>query len=239
MKKSSFLAALLLCLSLPLSADEGMWMPNSLSSQLVQKMREMGLQMEDKDIYNADSLSLSNAIVSMNFIGTGSMISPEGLLITNHHVAYGDIYNLSTAECNYLEDGFWAKSREEEIPIPGKSVQFLVRIVDVSEEVEKTRSELEASGVKAGMRKLSHIIETKWKEESGLEASLSSMWAGSKYYLSLYREYSDVRLVAAPPVSIAAFGGDIDNWEWPQHKGDFAIYRVYDSEGKPVTFRMA
>ena len=235
MKKSSILSALLLCLSLPLSADEGMWMPNSLSSQLVQKMREMGLQMEGKDIYNADSLSLSSAIVSMNFIGTGSMISPEGLLITNHHVAYGDIYNLSTTECNYLEDGFWAKSREEEIPIPGKSVQFLVRIVDVSEEVEKTRSELEASGVKAGMRKLSHIIETKWKEESGLEASLSSMWAGSKYYLSLYREYSDVRLVAAPPVSIAAFGGDIDNWEWPQHKGDFAIYRVYDSEGKPVT----
>ena len=106
MKKSSILAALLLCLSLPLSADEGMWMPNSLSSQLVQKMREMGLQMEGKDIYNADSLSLSSAIVSMNFIGTGSMISPEGLLITNHHVAYGDIYGLSTAECNYLEDGF-------------------------------------------------------------------------------------------------------------------------------------
>ncbi|MGM9787487.1 MAG: S46 family peptidase [Candidatus Cryptobacteroides sp.] len=235
MKKSSILAALLLCLSVPLSADEGMWMVNSLSSQLVQKMQKMGLELEGNTIYNTDSLSLSSAIVSMNFIGTGSMISSEGLLITNHHVAYSDIHGLSTAEHNYLEDGFWARSREEEIPIPGKSVQFLVRILDVSEEVEKTRSELETSGVNAGMRKLSHIIEQRWKAETGLEASLSSMWAGSKYYLSLYREYTDVRLVAAPPVSIAAFGGDIDNWEWPQHKGDFVLYRVYDSDGKPIT----
>ncbi|MGM9752589.1 MAG: S46 family peptidase [Candidatus Cryptobacteroides sp.] len=235
MKKSKILAVLLLCFCFPSFADEGMWMVNPLSSKLVQQMQQMGLKLEGECIYSSDSLSLCSAVVSMDFIGTGSMISPDGLLITNHHVAFADIHALSTVEHNYLEDGFWARSREEEIRIPGKKVQFLVKIVDVSDEVEQTRAELEAEGIKAGMRKLSHLIEKKWKEESGLEASLSSMWAGSRYYLSLYREFSDVRLVAAPPVSIAAFGGDIDNWEWPQHKGDFALYRVYDSDGKTVT----
>lgn len=210
-------------------------MVGSLSDRLVRKMQRAGLQLDEKDIYNVEEPSLCGAIVSMNFIGTGSMISPEGLLITNHHVAYADIFSLSTAEHNYLEDGFWARSREEEIRIPGKTVQYLLRITDVTDEVEQLKEDLKEQGINAGMRKLSYLIEKKYKEESGCEASLSSMWAGSKYYLSIYREYDDVRLVAAPPVSIAAFGGDIDNWEWPQHKGDFALYRVYDSDGRPVT----
>ena len=228
-------AALLLCLPVPVRADEGMWMVNSLSDRLVRKMQRAGLQLEGKDIYNVDEPSLCGAVVSMDFVGTGSMISSQGLLITNHHVAYSDVFSLSTAEHNYLEDGFWARSREEEIRIPGKKVQFLVRITDVTDEVEQLKEQLKEQGIKAGMRKLSHLIDKKYREETGCEASLSSMWAGSKYYLSIYREYDDVRLVAAPPVSIAAFGGDIDNWEWPQYKGDFALYRVYGPDGKPIT----
>lgn len=235
MKKNILAVALTALFALPLCADEGMWMVNGLSSTLVRKMRKAGLELDGRTIYNADSLSLCGAVVSMNFVGTGSMISEEGLLITNHHVAYADVHALSTPEHNYLEDGFWAFSREEEIRIPGKTVQFLRRIIDVTDEVEQLKAEAAGQGLNYGMRKLSYIIEKKWKGETGLEASLSSMWAGSRYYLSLYEEYSDVRLVAAPPVCISAFGGDIDNWEWPQHKGDFALYRVYGADGRPVT----
>lgn len=234
-KKLTLALLLLLCMPAFLRADEGMWMVGSLSDRLVRTMQDSGLRLEAGDIYNVDSTSLSGAIVSMNFIGTGSMISPDGLLITNHHVAYADVFSLSSADYNYLEDGFWARSREEEIRIPGKTVQYLLRITDVTDEVEALKADLQAQGIKAGMRKLSHLVEKKYEEQTGCKASLSSMWAGSKYYLSLYKEYDDVRLVAAPPVCIAAFGGDIDNWEWPQHKGDFALYRVYDSDGKPVT----
>lgn len=235
MKRLLAILLLTLCL-LPLKADEGMWMVNSMSDNFIRTMQKKGLKINASKLYDADSdTSISSAIVSLDFIGTGSMISPNGLLITNHHCAYSDVFSLSTAEHNYLENGFWASCMEEEIRIPGKTVQFLRSIVDVSDEVEAFKAECAREGKPAGMRKISYVLEKRWSEKSGLQASLSSMWAGSRYYMSLYEEYSDVRLVAAPPVSIAAFGGDIDNWEWPQHKGDFALYRVYDSEGKPVT----
>ena len=166
--KRLFAIAFLICLPLLAGADEGMWMVNSLSDRLVRKMQRAGLQLEGKDIYNVDEPSLCGAVVSMDFVGTGSMISSQGLLITNHHVAYSDVFSLSTAEHNYLEDGFWARSREEEIRIPGKKVQFLVRITDVSDEVEQLKKQLNEQGIKAGMRKLSHLIEKKYREETGL-----------------------------------------------------------------------
>ena len=220
-------------------ADEGMWMINAIDAALEKKMAERGLQLSAREIYNADApgSSLSDAVVSMEFGCTGSIISDQGLLITNHHCAYSDVHALSTPEHNYLEEGFWAFRSEEEVNITGKSVYFLKRVLDVTDEVLELQADLIAEGKPSGSRRLSHLMEQKYSRETGLEAMLSSMWRGSKYYLALYEVYRDVRLVAAPPVSSAAFGGDIDNWEWPQHKCDFAMYRVYTApDGSPAEY---
>lgn len=228
------LIAALSCLNL--SADEGMWMIHAINSALEKKMQERGLTLNAKDIYDADAegASLADAVVSLDFGCTGSIISDNGLVITNHHCAYSDVHALSTPQHNYLEEGFWAMKSEEEVNIPGKSIYILKKVMDVTDEVSTLSDELRSSGRPAGMRKISYILERKYSEASGLEASLSSYWAGSKYYMALYQVYNDIRLVAAPPVSMAAFGGDIDNWEWPQHKCDFAMYRIYTApDGSP------
>ena len=220
-------------------ADEGMWMINAIDAALEKKMKERGLNLSAREIYNADApgAGVADAVVSMAFGCTGSMISDQGLLITNHHCAYSDVHGLSTPEHNYLEEGFWAFRSEDEVNIAGKSVYFLKRVLDVTDEVLKLQADLIAEGKPSGSRRLSHLIETKYKKETGLDAWLSSMWRGSRYYLALYEVYNDVRLVAAPPVSSAAFGGDIDNWEWPQHKCDFALYRVYTApDGSPAEY---
>ena len=211
------------------NADEGMWMINMVNDALEKKMQERGLELSAQEIYNADAsgASISDAVVSMEFGCTGSIISDNGLLITNHHCAYSDIHGLSTPENNYLEDGFWAFSAEEERVIPGKKVYFLKKVIDVTQEVEDLKSSLEAQGIGSGIRRISYLLEKEYAEKTGYEAWLASMWGGSKYYVALYEVYDDVRLVAAPPVSSAAFGGDVDNWEWPQHKCDFAMYRIY------------
>ena len=220
-------------------ADEGMWMINAIDAALEKKMKERGLELSAREIYNVDApgAGVADAVVSMAFGCTGSMISDQGLLITNHHCAYSDVHSLSTPEHNYLEEGFWAFRSEDEVNIAGKSVYFLKRVLDVTDEVLKLQADLIAEGKPAGSRRLSHLIETKYSKETGLDAWLSSMWRGSRYYLALYEVYNDVRLVAAPPVSSAAFGGDIDNWEWPQHKCDFALYRVYTApDGSPAEY---
>ena len=220
-------------------ADEGMWMIHAIDAALEKKMVERGLELSAGEIYNADApgSSVSDAVVSMEFGCTGSIISDQGLLITNHHCAYSDIHGLSTPEHNYLEEGFWAFRSDEEVNIKDKSVYFLKRVIDVTDEVEAEKDALAKKGVTAGMRKLSYIMEKRYKEQTGLEAWLSSMWRGTRYYIALYEVYRDVRLVAAPPVSSAAFGGDIDNWEWPQHKCDFAMYRVYTApDGSPAEY---
>jgi hypothetical protein len=220
-------------------ADEGMWMIHSIDAALEKKMKERGLELSANELYNADAEGavISDAIVSLEFGCTGSIISDKGLLITNHHCAYSDVHKLSTPEHNYLDEGFWAMHSDEEVNIKGKSVYFLKRVLDVTQEVEAMKTDLDTQSRPMGMRKLSYLLETKYKEETGLDAWLASMWDGSKYYMALYEVYKDVRLVAAPPVSAAAFGGDIDNWEWPQHKCDFAMYRVYTApDGSPAEY---
>lgn len=230
-------AAGLLLSSSSAHADEGMWMVNLISKALETKMQEKGLQLSADEIYDAGSLGLTGAVVSLDFGCTGSIISDEGLLITNHHCAYSDVYKLSTGSRNYLEDGFWAFKSGDEIPIEGKSVYLLRKVIDVTDEVNAARAEADAQGRPSGFRKLSYQMEKKYAAETGYEASLSSMWAGSKYYMALYTVYRDIRLVAAPPVSIAAFGGDTDNWEWPQQKCDFALYRIYTApDGSPAQY---
>ena len=220
-------------------ADEGMWLIQDINAALEKKMQERGLKLSAGEIYNADApgAAVSDAIVSLGFYCTGSIISDQGLLITNHHCAYSDVFALSTPEHNYLEEGYWAVRSDQELPIPDKQVFFLKRVLDVTAEVQNLRKELSDKGLPCGMRRVSHIMESRYKKNTGKEAYLNSMWAGVKYYMALYDVYEDLRLVAAPPVSVAAFGGDTDNWEWPQHKCDFAMYRVYMSpDGKPAKY---
>ncbi len=240
MKKILIIIAVFIGSAVLSRADEGMWMINGIDKALEKQMKQRGLKLSANEIYNADApgATISDAIVSLDFGCTGSVISDEGLVITNHHCAYGDVHALSTDEKNYLEDGFWAMTRDEEIPIPGKNMLFLKRVLDVTDEVNAMIEEITKKGLPYGMRKISYLIEKKYSETSdGLEASLASMWSGEKYYMMFYKVYSDIRLVAAPPVSIAAYGGDIDNWEWPQHKCDFAMYRIYTApDGSPAEY---
>ena len=222
-----------------LKADEGMWMIHAIDAALEKKMQDRGLELSAREIYNADApgSSVADAVVSLEFSCTGSIISDQGLLITNHHCAYGDVHKISTPEHNYLEEGFWAMTSAEEKNIKGKKAYFLKKVLDVTDEVLAMEEQMKSEGKPFGMRKLSHLMEKKYSEETGLEAWLASMWRGSKYYIALYEVYADVRLVAAPPVSAAAFGGDVDNWEWPQHKCDFALYRVYTApDGSPAEY---
>ena len=236
---------LLICITFALlsswtaSADEGMWLIHTINAALEKQMQKRGLKLSANEIYNSDApgTTVADAVVSMEFGCTGSMISKDGLLITNHHCAYGDVHKLSTPEHNYLEEGFWAMRADEEVNIKGKTVWFLKKVIDVTGEVEELKKQYEDEGKILGGRKLSYLMEKKYSEGTDLETWFASMWNGSKYYVAFYKVYRDVRLVAAPPVSSAAFGGDIDNWEWPQHKCDFAMYRIYTApDGSPAEY---
>lgn len=231
-----FLTAVALIIGATAFADEGMWMIQDINEALEKNMRARGLKLAANEIYNdeAPGTAVSDAVVSIGFYCTGSVISDQGLIITNHHCAYSNIAKLSTPEHNYLEDGFWAMTSEEEIPIEGETVFFLKKVFDVTEEVKGIMKEFRASGKPFGIRKISAIMEKRYKEATGMECILSSMWAGEKYYMSVYKTYTDLRLVAAPPQSIGYFGGNQDNWTWPRHNCDFTIYRIYE-DGKPMT----
>lgn len=226
----------MLLFSVTAFADEGMWMIQDINEALEKNMKARGLQLEANEIYNSDApgTAVSDAVVSLGFYCTGSVISNQGLIITNHHCAYSNIAKLSTPEHNYLEEGFWAMSMEKEIPIPGEQVFFLKKVIDVTDEVKSLQDELRSKNQKFGNRKLCAVMEEKYKKDTGMECMMSVMWAGEKYYMSVYKVYTDLRLVAAPPVCIGYFGGDEDNWEWPRHNCDFAMYRIYE-DNKPVT----
>ncbi len=237
--KKSILTLSLVLFSLSVFADEGMWLVNLLNKQMYATMKSKGLKLTPDEIYNEGGTSLKDAIVALDGgMCSGSVISANGLMITNHHCAYGDIHALSTPAKNYLEDGFWAMKQDDEIPIKGKTVTFLRRVLDVTDEVNIVIDSLDKAGPRSVFfgRRLSAIMEKRYSNQP-YEVSLNSMWRGSKYYMFFYETYSDVRLVGAPPVSIGAYGGETDNWGWPQHKGDFAIYRIYTSkEGKPAEY---
>jgi len=240
MKKSLLTLFLSFFLFMPFAmADEGMWMVNLLDKQLYNQMKNKGLKLKANEIYNENGGALTDAIVAIDGGScSGSIISAEGLMITNHHCAYGDVHALSTNTKNYLEDGFWALNRDQEINIKGKTVTFLRKVLDVTDEVNLIIDSLDKKGPRGifFMAKVSGVVEKRY-ESTPYEKSLSSMWRGSKYYLYFLETYTDIRLVGAPPVSVGAFGGETDNWGWPQHKGDFAMYRVYASkDGKPAEY---
>ena len=219
-------------------ADEGMWLP-SLISQRIADMQEKGFTLDAEDIYSINQASLKDAVVLFGRGCTGELISPEGLLITNHHCGYSQIQQHSSVEHDYLKDGFWAMSRAEELPNKGLSVSFLDRMEDVTEVIlkgydpnmtEEQRVELVRNNSKS-------LIESVTAGGNGMRATVEALYYGNQYFLFVYREYSDVRLVGAPPSSIGKFGGDTDNWMWPRHTGDFSMFRIYaDKDNNPAAY---
>ena len=229
--KKHFLSIIAALVPLCAVADDGMWLPNLISARIAD-MQTKGFRLSAEDIYSVNQASLKDAVVLFGRGCTGELISSEGLLITNHHCGYGQIQSHSSVEHDYLRDGFWAMTRAEELPCPGLSVSFLERMDDVSSQVLR--------GYEAGMDERqrdsvvransARLIEEATADEKGLRASVEAMYYGNIYYIFIYREYTDIRLVGAPPSSIGKFGGDTDNWMWPRHTGDFSMFRVYAGE---------
>ncbi len=219
-------------------ADEGMWLPSQISEK-IKEMQEKGLELSAADLYSLEQVSLKDGIVQFGRGCTGELISAEGLLITNHHCGYGQIQAHSSVEHDYLTNGFWAMNRSEELPNPGLTVRFLVRMEDVTEAVlngyvstmsEEQRLETVAKNSKT-------IIEEAQKEGISYSADILPLFYGNVYYMFVYQVFSDVRLVGAPPSSIGKFGGDTDNWMWPRHTGDFSIFRIYaDKNNNPAPY---
>ena len=237
MKKVT-IVVLALMLALGAKADEGMWLP-SLISQRITDMQEKGFRLSAEDIYSVNQASLKDAVVLFGRGCTGELISAEGLLLTNHHCGYGQIQKHSSVEHDYLKDGFWAMSREEELPNPGLSVSFLERMEDVTDIIlngyESGMSEDQRVGIVKNNSKA--LIDEVTKDGKGLRATVEALYYGNQYFLFLYRQYEDVRLVGAPPSSIGKFGGDTDNWMWPRHTGDFSMFRIYaDKNNNPAPY---
>ena len=219
-------------------ADEGMWLP-SLISQRIADMQEKGFKLDAEDIYSINQASLKDAVMLFGRGCTGELISPEGLLLTNHHCGYSQIQKHSSVEHDYLKDGFWAMSREEELPNPGLSVSFLEKMEDVTDRVlEGYTPDMSEDQRVAIVQKNSDAIKAEAVAAgNGLRATVEALYYGNQYFLFLYRQYDDVRLVGAPPSSIGKFGGDTDNWMWPRHTGDFSMFRIYaDKNNNPAPY---
>ena len=238
MRKTLTIILLTILAGFSAKADEGMWLP-SLISQRIADMQEKGFKLDADDIYSINQASLKDAVVLFGRGCTGELISPEGLLLTNHHCGYSQIQKHSSVEHDYLKDGFWAMSREEELPNPGLSVSFLERMEDVTDRVLEgyTPDMSEAQRV-AIVKKNSDAIKAEAVAAgNGLRVTVEALYYGNQYFLFLYRQYDDVRLVGAPPSSIGKFGGDTDNWMWPRHTGDFSMFRIYaDKNNNPAPY---
>ena len=238
MKKTLTIILLTVLAGLSARADEGMWLP-SLISQSITDMQEKGFRLNAEDIYSINEASLKDAVVLFGRGCTGELVSPEGLLLTNHHCGYSQIQQHSSVEHDYLKDGFWAMSREEELPNKGLSVSILERMEDVTELIlkgyEPGMSESERVAIVKENSKA--LIEQVKKEGKGFRATVEALYYGNQYFLFVYRQYDDVRLVGAPPSSIGKFGGDTDNWMWPRHTGDFSMFRIYaDKDNNPAPY---
>ena len=216
----------------------GMWIPSLLEGVNEQEMQQLGSKMTAKDIYDVNNSSLKDAIVHFNGGCTSEVISPKGLLLTNHHCGYGAIQSHSSVESDYLADGFWAMSLEEELPNPGMVVTFIKRIDDVTEAVFAGVSDDMSAAEKSNIisSNISNVTENALKE-AWQSASVKSFYNGNQYLLFITEVFRDVRLVGAPPSSIGKFGADTDNWMWPRHTGDFSMFRIYaDQNNRPADY---
>ncbi len=242
--KTYLLAMAALSAGTVMHADEGMWLLQLMKQQnSIELMKKQGLQLEADDLYNPNGVSLKDAVGIFGGGCTGEIISPEGLILTNHHCGYASIQQHSSVEHDYLTDGFWAKNRNEELPTPGLKFQFIHRIEDITELVNAKVTAGEVSETEALTRpflsKLAKELLEKsdLKEKKGIEVQALPFYAGNKFYLFYKKVYTDIRMVAAPPSSIGKFGGETDNWMWPRHTGDFSLFRVYaDANGDPAEY---
>lgn len=236
--KKFILSFLLAAFILPVQANEGMWFLMHIERLNYRDMQKMGLQLTPEEIYSINNASLKDAIVQFNRGCTAEIISDSGLVLTNHHCGYSQIAELSTAENDYLTNGFWAGNNAEELKPKKLSVRFFVRMDDVSKRilnlVNDTMTEAEREAT------INHEIakiEQENNDGGKFTVSVKSFYQGNEFYYFVYQDYNDVRLVGTPPASIGKFGGDTDNWEWPRHTGDFSLFRVYaDKDGNPAEY---
>ncbi len=239
MKRILILSVILFLTAIaPVNADEGMWLPMLIQRLNQRDLQKMGLQLTPEEIYSVNNASLKDAIVSMGGFCTGEIISANGLMLTNHHCGYDAIRTNSTVEKDYLTNGFWAGSYQDELPNDGLFVSFLVRMEDVTAQVlsavEGITSEAERNKKIAEVRM---AIAAEAEKDTHYEAEVSSFYAGNEFYLFVYEIFRDVRLVGTPPESVGKYGGDTDNWMWPRHTGDFSLFRVYAGpDGKPAEY---
>ncbi len=239
MKNKVLTIVVLLGMAMPIArADEGMWLPMFIQRLNYTDMQTMGLKLTPEEIYSVNNSSLKDAILIFGRGCTGEVISTQGLILTNHHCGYGQIQAHSSVEKDYLTDGFWASRFEEELPNEGLTAKFLVRMEDVTARVLKgINEELAESERNRLIRETIAVIEKEAVEGTHYDASVQGFFYGSEYYLFVYETFKDVRFVGAPPSSIGKFGYDTDNWMWPRHTGDFALFRVYAGpDGKPAAF---
>ncbi len=220
-------------------ADEGMWLPSLIYKLNIAEMQKMGCELSAEAIYSINNSSLKDAVVALDHGScTAELISKDGLLLTNHHCGFGEIQKHSSVEHDYLRDGFWAMSRDEELPNPGKSVTFLVSIEDVTDKVlaEVTDDMSESERMKA-VRKVSSKLEQEARGDTHYETYVRSFFNSNQYFLFVAETFKDIRLVGAPPQALGKFGGDTDNWMWPRHTNDFSMFRVYcGPDGKPASY---
>ena len=243
MKKIVCMALAALLLSFSAFADEGMWLLPLLQKMNGKAMADLGCRLTPEQIYSVNHSSIKDAVVQFGGGCTGEIISDEGLLVTNHHCGYGSIQSLSTPEHNYLEDGFWAMNRNEELPVPGLTVKFLQRMDDVTKVVEKAIKEASKKTKDEGEIKKAVAEAVKAIEQKAVAdyphctARVTPFYNENVYYLIIYKTYRDVRFVGAPPASMGKFGGETDNWMWPRHTCDFSMFRVYaGADNEPADY---
>ncbi len=220
-------------------ADEGMWLLPYLQKMNIRQMKQRGCKLSADEIYSLDRSSLKDAVVIFGGGCTGEIVSPEGLLFTNHHCGYGSIQQLSSVEHDYLKNGFWAMSHAEELPVPGLKVRFVRKIADATDDIlgniPSIAGQEEYEKTVAANRKA--LTERLQKEHPGMEVAVLPFFEGNQYFAFVYEVFTDIRLVGTPPSSIGKFGGDTDNWMWPRHTGDFSIFRVYaGADNKPAPY---
>ncbi|NCX94795.1 MAG: S46 family peptidase [Chitinophagia bacterium] len=221
----------------PAMARGGMWLPALLNKQ-EPLMREMGLEIPASAIYNRAGTGLNNAVVQFGSGCTGEIISKNGLLLTNHHCAYGTVQGLSSPEKDYFANGFFAKTNTEELPCPGLTVTITRKVEDVTNEVLNGIPDIiNDSEREVKIAERIHNLEEKYKTQTGLDALIQPYYNGNQYWVSIREVYKDIRLVAFPPNSIGSFGGDDENWVWPRHTGDFSMFRIYvNTENQPAPY---
>ena len=212
----------------------GMWIPTELNEK---EMKDLGMKISAKQIFDPSKPSIKDAVVQFNGGCTAEIISPQGLLLTNHHCGYGQIQKHSSVENDYLSDGFWAKNQNGELPNPGVSVDFIADIKEVTNEVLAGTQNLDAKAAQELISKNLETVKAGFKLESWQKVAIKPMYYGNKYYAYIIETYKDIRLVGAPPQSIGKFGSDTDNWVWPRHTGDFSMFRIYaDKNNKPAEY---